>query len=118
MRAEVESRHGKAWIVVLDECQEPAGAAGDVEQPRLADAPGPEVLRQRNQRLTAHRVGPAREQHLDLIIVETRRVPAEIAAGLKVEVLQVIARVAAAIRRSEEHTSELQSLMRSSYAVL
>src|SRR3546814_15996685 len=98
MRAEGESCHGKAWKVVLDECQEPAGAACDVEQLRLADAPGTEVLRQRNQHLAAHHVGTAREQHLALIIVEPSPFTAEIAAGRKGAVLTVRAWVTAAIR--------------------
>jgi hypothetical protein len=93
--SKIEPDHGKPRPRLLDEIEKPAGAAGDVEQSQSAlIAPG-EDLMQRRQRLAAHRIGTALEQHLDLRVVAIGRILREPAAGLIVEVLQVVVRALA-----------------------
>ena len=48
---------------------------------------------QRHQSLTAHGIGTAGEEHFDLMIVDCSRVGRKPAIGLKMEVLQIVARV-------------------------
>src|SRR6266478_9449804 len=80
-------------MVRLDLAQEAPGAAADVEQP-LRPASG-ESRSERHQRLTPHDGrGPA-EQHLDLMIIASSRGAAQIPVALKMELLQIIGRVAA-----------------------
>ena len=102
-RAQVEGGDRQAWIVVLDEGQEAAGAAGDVDQAGVGAAPAFHEPRQGHQGLAPHGIGAAAEQHLDLMVVEFRRLAAHPAAGLVVEVLQVVARVVAARRGVAKH---------------
>src|SRR6267378_2307048 len=80
-------------MVRLDLAQEAPGAAADVEQP-LRPASG-EGRSERHQRLAPHDGrGPA-EQHLDLMIIASSRGAAQIPVALKMELLQIIGRVAA-----------------------
>ena len=51
-----------------------------------------EIVRNRHIGAAAHGIGGTGEQRLDLEIVELRRALAEIAVGLEVEVLAVVAR--------------------------
>jgi hypothetical protein len=77
---------------LLDEAQEPACAAGNVEQPHLALVAACHMFAERHQALAAHGVGAAGKQHLDLGVVELGGMLAQIAVGLVVEVLQEIVR--------------------------
>src|ERR1700730_371725 len=80
-------------MVRLDLAQEAPGAAANVEQPpRPASG---ESRSERHQRLAPHDGrGPA-EQHLDLMIIASSRRAAQIPVALKMEILQIIERVAA-----------------------
>ncbi len=91
MRGEVEPGHVEARVIRLDIAQKAAGAATDVEQPRPGAAH--ESGFERNQRLAPHGSGGTAEQHLDLMVVALGGGAAQIAVALKVELLQVIARI-------------------------
>src|SRR6266851_7869832 len=81
---------------LLAKIEEAAGAAADVEQAQTAlIAPG-EQLVERHQRLPPGRIGRAFEQHLDLRVVTPRGLLRHPAAGLEMEILQVVNRTLAA----------------------
>ena len=91
VRAEVEAHRAHVGHVVEQSFQEAAGAAGHIEMgERGATVVAAGKRADRHQRLTAHRLGRADEQHFDLMVVEPRRALAEIAVGLVVEVTQVV----------------------------
>src|SRR5215469_3916988 len=92
----VEARRGKPRPGLLDEIEKPSGAAADVEERELALIASGKNLVQRDERLAADRIGGAIEQHLDLGVVALGGISRHPAAGLEVEILQVIGRALAA----------------------
>ena len=96
--AEVEADDRQARVVVLDRAKEPARAAGDIQKRLVGETAAFQMPGERHQGLTAHRVGGAVEQHLDLKIVQLGRVLAQIAVGLIVEIAQVVGGIAPARR--------------------
>ena len=66
---QIEPEHRQPRPALLDEIEEAAGAAADVDQPQSALVAAGECFRQRRQRLPPHRVRRALEQHLDLGVV-------------------------------------------------
>src|SRR4029077_16978842 len=80
-------------MVRLDLAQEGSGATADVEQP-LRFLSG-KNRSQWHQRLAPHNGRGSPEQHLDLMIIASSRGATQIPVALKVELLQIIGRVAA-----------------------
>src|SRR5262249_11151949 len=81
---------------LLAEIKETAGPAADVEQAQAALIASGEQLAERHQRLASGRIGRTLEQHLDLRVVPPRRVRRQPAAGLEMEILQIVVRPLAA----------------------
>ncbi len=76
--------------------EETAGAAGEIEQREAALVARPPRPGEQRQRPAAHRRGRAGEQRLDLRLVAPGAFGGQPAAGLIVEVLPIVARVARA----------------------
>ncbi len=91
-RGEIEAHDPQAREGLLEEADEAAGAAGDIEKSEAALIAAAQILRHRHDALPAHGVGGAREEDLDLGVIEAGGVRREIAACLIVEVLQEIVR--------------------------
>ena len=81
-------------MVRLDLAQEAPGPTRDVEQPR-GPASGQSRL-EGHERLAPHGGGSTAEQHLNLMVVALGRGAAQITVALKMEFLQIIARISAA----------------------
>src|SRR5690606_33218734 len=93
-RREIETRGVDARKRGEHLTQETAVAAGEID---VFDAPlilPAERARKLAERDAAHGVSGAAEQHFDLRVIELRTVLAEPAAGLVVEVLQIIGGIA------------------------
>src|SRR3546814_14075719 len=78
-------------LAVAQEGEELPRPAGEIRDDRPAPVVPPEVEVDRNQRLPAHGVGAAAEQHLDLMIVKPRRMVRQIAVALEMNILDGIA---------------------------
>ena len=92
----IEPDDGKARPGLLDKVEKPSGATADIQKPQLAlIASGKEVMELR-QGLPPHRIGGAVEQDLDLGVIALSRLIRQPAAGLIVEILQIVARPGAA----------------------
>ncbi len=81
---------------MLDEVEKLSGATADVEQPQLAVIASGENFMELRQGLAPHRIGCAVEQDLDLGVIALSGLIRQPAAGLKVEILQIVARPRAA----------------------
>src|SRR5271165_345261 len=96
MRRQVETRDIEAWMIRLYLAEKSPGSAGDIEQPRrppTADRMRGECALQGDERLASHRRCAAAEKHLDLMVVALGGSTAQISIGLKMEFLQVVARI-------------------------
>src|SRR5690349_2432073 len=97
MWREIETGDKQAGVICLDLAQKSAGSASHIEQSRRATpAERAPVERppQGNQRLSPHRCSAAAKQHFYLVVVPLRRSAAQIPVGLKMELLQVVGRIA------------------------
>jgi len=90
---EIEPGDVETRPVLLHLFEKAACAASDVEEMQAALVAPRKGLRQRHQRLTAHRIRRAAEQHLDLRIVELGGFFREPAARLIVKILEIVARI-------------------------
>src|SRR5262245_59573214 len=93
---QVETNDGKARPGLLDKVDQAPGATADVKKLELPLIASRKGLVQRNERLATDHIGRAVEQHLDLDVVALRGVVGEPAAGLEMEVLQIVCRSFAA----------------------
>ena len=92
----IEAVNGKPRPGLFDEVEKAAGAAADIQKRKLALIAAGEDLVKRRQRLPPDRIGAAVEQHLDLGVVALGGVIGHPAAGLEMEILQIVARPLAA----------------------
>ena len=88
---DLESRPG-----LLGEIEKSSGATAGIKECQFALIASGECFVQRRQRLPSHGVGCAIEQHLDLRVIALSGIVRHPAAGLEVEILQIIARALAA----------------------
>src|SRR3954463_7257601 len=93
-QVEAESRQSRPSL--LDGIKEAAGATADVNNPQFALISSGKNFRERRQALPSHGVGHALEEHLDLRVVAIGGFFGQPAAGLEVEILQVVVRTQAA----------------------
>ena len=89
-RAEIEAGELHAGPGVVQEGEQAAGAAADIEAREMALVAARHPVGDRFQRTTAHDVGGAGEQHLDLGVVDRGGMLAEPAVALEVEVLAIV----------------------------
>ena len=88
-----------------DLAQGAARAGGHIEHPQLASGPigeGPQAPDQGLEDAPPHRIGGAIEQEFHLQVVEGGGVVAQVAVGLVVKVLQVVAGIVATVHRGRQ----------------